>query len=94
MKKRLVLAAAVVLAGWVGLAIGIPEAQVGEAAAAVQAPAVPLEFDFMVSASCTPTCGSLHGTSCPTPGAIKRCYHICGEPDICVCQNNNTWSCP
>ena len=44
-------------------------------------------------AGCTPTCSSLHGTPCTNPGRVTRCYHTCGEPDVCVCQSNFTLDC-
>lgn len=42
--------------------------------------------------SCTPSCNSLDGGAC-TEGTFTRCYHICGEPDICTCPDG-TYNCP
>lgn len=40
-----------------------------------------------------PSCSSVHGTSCSPPGSHRFCLLAPGEPEICVCQNNNTWKC-
>lgn len=40
-----------------------------------------------------PSCVVIHGTYCPVPGAIARCQWTPYEPEICVCQANNTFAC-
>lgn len=40
-----------------------------------------------------PSCWTIQGTSCSTPGAWIRCQWQPGEPEVCVCQQNHTWQC-
>lgn len=40
-----------------------------------------------------PRCGALQGQACSPPGSFTRCQWTQFEPDICVCQSDNTWQC-
>ena len=40
-----------------------------------------------------PSCSSVHGSYCPVVGGITRCLLAPFEPEICVCQSDNTWRC-
>lgn len=41
-----------------------------------------------------PDCSTIHGNYCSTPGTRVRCWWSqAGEPTICRCPSNHTWSC-
>lgn len=40
-----------------------------------------------------PSCFVVHGTSCAPPNSTRLCLLAPFEPELCVCQSNNTWRC-
>lgn len=51
-----------------------------------------LEPSEQITPAALPSCFSVHGTAC-TPPATRHCLLAPYEPEICVCQSDNTWKC-
>ncbi len=66
---------------------------VEQAQAALSTPVELGQLPWETKTNWLPYCSTVHGNYCPVVGGITRCLLAPYEPEICVCQSNNTWRC-